>query len=402
MHIRKLCENDFSEIRRLWSICFDRASDTTDEEELQRIKNDKTFLGQSYFNRYVAVDDNGNITSAVRLVPYYASFDKNTVKVTGISGVASLPQYRSKGAIRECFSKAFSEMYENGCAFSYLYPFSSAYYRKFGYGLACDWINYEIKTHRMLSCNTKGSYELISDDISGLKEVYEEMYKNFSMLAKRSDAEWAHYENKDYVKDNSYTYLYRDENGVPKSFFTYKREDVGCESIMDMGSNVYFYDKEGFAGILDFAVKLKGNFHILKMLVPDDARIDTMIAEHDRTAITKSIQNHGMARCINIEKVLQNAAFRGSGKAVIKINDDMIPQNSGVWAIEFKDGVLSSINKTEEKPQAEMSIDIFSSMILGKFDFNDAEFISGLEIYTENQDLSKIFYKKKMAIYDRY
>ncbi len=402
MYIRKMSEDDFGELRRIWAICFNFTSNTSDEEELQKIRNNKTFLGRSYFNRYVAVNDDGNITSVVRLVPYNASFDNNTVKVTGISGVASLPQYRSRGAIRECFLKGFEEMYNNDCAFSYLYPFSSAYYRKFGYGLACDLNEFEIKIHRLFPCNTKGSYELVSDDISGLKEVYGEMCKNFSMLVKREDEDWACYENKDYVKNNSYTYLYRDENGVPKSFFTYKKEADGSNNIMDMGENVYFYDKEGFSGIIDFAIKLGGNFHILKMSVPADVKTDAIIAEHNYTAITKTNRTNGMARCINLEKVLENTAFRGSGKVVIKINDDMIPQNNGIWSIEFDGGVLSSLNKTDENPQIEMPVDIFTSMILGRYDMSDVIFMPNVNIYSENEDLSKIFYKKKMAIYDHF
>ena len=402
MQIRKFCEKDFNELRRLCAICFNITNDRTDEEELQIIKNDKTLRGRSYFNRYVALNDEGNITSTIGLIPYNASFDNHTVKVTGIRAVASLPQYRNKGAVRECFSKAFSEMYNDGCAFSYLYPFSSVYYRKFGYGLACDLNDFEIKIHRISPCNTKGSYELISGDASGLKTVYNEMCKRFSMLVKRENDDWTSYEEKDYLKDNSYTYLYRDENGVPKSFFTYKREADGWDNIMNMSENVYFYDKEGFGAILDFAVKLKGNFHTLKMSVPADARIDTVISEQAYSAISKTNRINGMARCINLEKVLENASFHGSGKVIIKINDEMIPENDGVWSIEFKNDSLVSFDKTDEKPQVKMAIDIFTSLILGRYDVNDIEYISGIEVYSTNKDLGKIFYKKKIAIYDHY
>ena len=402
MFIRKFCDKDFNELRRILAICFGTTSNNTDEEELQRIKNDKSLRSRNYFNRYVAFDDDGNMTSTINLVPYNAYFDKGVVKVTGIGGVASLPQYRNKGAVRECFSTAFSEMYDNGCAFSYLYGFSTAYYKKFGYCMACDINDWEVKIHRIYPYNTKGSYELVSGDVSGLKTVYDEMCKRFSMLAKRQDEDWLVYEEKDYLKDNSYTYLYRDENGVPKSFFTYKTEANGWENTMNMGENVYFYDKEGFGAILDFAISLRGNYHNLKMSFPSDAKVDTVLLEHAYSAITKKYRSNGMARCINLNSVLQNAEFRGSGKAIIKINDNMLAQNNGIWAIEFKDGNLLSLNKTEENPQAEMDIETFTSLILGKYGAEDFEFVSGLNIYSESEDLSKIFYKKRLAIYDHY
>ena len=402
MLIRKMCDNDFGEVRKIMSVCFDISSSNTNDEELNRIKNNKSLGYRSYFNRYLAFDDNDNLTSTIQLIPYKAYFDNQLINVTGIGSVASLPQYRNKGSIRQCFSTAFSEMYDEECALSYLYGFSTAYYKKFGYCLACDVNEWEVKIQRMYPCNTKGSYELISGNISGLKEVYAEMCKKYSLMADRTEDDWIPYKEKDYIKENSYTYLYRDENGIPKSFFTYKREANGWENIMNMGDNVYFYDKEGFGAILDFAISMKGNFHILKLTFPTDAKVDTILEEHAYSAITKKYRSNGMARCVNLKALLSITTFVGSGELIIKINDEMIPQNDGTWKIVFENNNLSSIETTTEKPFAEMSIDIFTAMILGRYDIKDAEYISGLEVYSNEDNLSKIFYKRKLAIYDHF
>jgi len=402
MLIRKFQKEDFNALRKILAVSFGAVSDRTDEEELERIKNAKDLSTRHYFNRYVAIDDEGNLTSTIRVAPYNAYFDKGLVKVTGIGAVASLPQYRNKGAIRQCFAKYFADEYENGCEFSYLYGSSMAYYKKFGYALACDLNDWEAKIHRLIPCGTKGSYELVSGDVSGIKEVYAQMCKRYSMLADRQDDDWLIYEQKDYLKEKTYTYLYRDENGVPKSFFTYKKEVNGWDNILDMGTNVYFYDKEGFGAILDFAIKLGGNFHILKMSFPVDARVDTILVEHARSAITKKCRNNGMARIIHLENALKMAAFCGSGRVVIKICDDMIEQNNGTWAIEFKDGSFVSLTKTDEVPQAQASIEIFTALLLGKYDMMDAEFITGFEVYKDVDSLRQIFYRKRMALYDHF
>ena len=80
----------------------------------------------------------------------------------------------------------------------------------------------------------------------------------------------------------------------------------------------------------------------------------------------------------------------------------MIDQNNNTWKIVFKDNCLLSIDKTTEKPFAEMSIDIFAAMILGRYDIKDAEYISGLTVYSNEDELTKIFYKRKLAIYDHF
>ena len=41
MFIRKMCDKDFSDVRKLLSVCFNITNNNTDEEELNKIKNDK-------------------------------------------------------------------------------------------------------------------------------------------------------------------------------------------------------------------------------------------------------------------------------------------------------------------------------------------------------------------------
>lgn len=80
----------------------------------------------------------------------------------------------------------------------------------------------------------------------------------------------------------------------------------------------------------------------------------------------------------------------------------MLKQNNGTWAIEWADDSLALLSKTDETPDAEMSIEMFTALILGKYDMSDAEFISGLEVYSDSDSLRQIFYRKKIAIYDHF
>lgn len=78
-------------------------------------------------------EESGEMMSTVYVTDYRVQFDGGRYKMGGIGGVASLPQYRRAGGIRACFQKALPILYREGYVFSYLYPFSTAYYRKFGY-----------------------------------------------------------------------------------------------------------------------------------------------------------------------------------------------------------------------------------------------------------------------------
>ena len=75
----------------------------------------------------------------------------------------------------------------------------------------------------------------------------------------------------------------------------------------------------------------------------------------------------------------------------------MIPENSGKFAIEFKDGALSSLYKTEDEADAKMGIDVLTALLLGRYEECDFEFIDGLEIFKNRSELKKIFYRKRIA-----
>ena len=79
--------------------------------------------------------------------PYRMIFDGSEAKM---GGSAVSPHFRKKGKkyIRNIFEYAMNEMYEDGYIFSYLYPFSHVYYRKFGYELNMTTIKIQHRSHR--------------------------------------------------------------------------------------------------------------------------------------------------------------------------------------------------------------------------------------------------------------
>ena len=398
MKIRGMKPEDLGAVRRIISVCFNLPQNETDEEARISIKNDKSTLGRNYYNRLVAESEGGAITSTLRIAPYAASFDGGELKVADIGAVATLPEFRNQGAIRECFSEAYARLYEREFAFCYVQAFSTSYYKKFGCAPAAFLSEWEIKTEKLKPGALSGSYELISAFKGDAQEVYGEMKKRFSFLAERTFYDWEAYEKK-YLSDKYKTYIYRDENGVPKSFFTYEIANENGETVLDMKERVYFYDKEGFLAILNFAASKASDFNILRLAFSTDANIDSLLPEHARFAVTKKVRSNGMARCINLKAALLGAAFIGDGRVVLEINDEMIKENCGRFAIEFSCGKLSGFYKTDEEPAAKMSIEIFTALIIGKYSACDFEFIDGLEIFKNRSELKKIFYRKRIATF---
>ena len=89
-------DSDFSAIRKIISVCFNIPLCESDEEATALIATDKSMLGRNYYNRLVAENEDGVITSTLRIAPYKASFDGGEIKIADIGAVASLPEYRKE------------------------------------------------------------------------------------------------------------------------------------------------------------------------------------------------------------------------------------------------------------------------------------------------------------------
>ena len=137
MIIRKIRPEELKRTYELFGIAFEFSADWSKSpmEIYEEVKsNPKSREDACWGERWAAFkDDNSTMMSYFIAQPFPVQFDGNTYTMTGIGGVASLPQYRRQGGIRGCFEAALPAMYQDGHAFSYLYPFSTAYYRKFGY-----------------------------------------------------------------------------------------------------------------------------------------------------------------------------------------------------------------------------------------------------------------------------
>ena len=78
-------------------------------------------------------DDNGELMADLEYFVRQCTWEGGTIPCVCIGGVASLPHRRHGGAVRKLFEELERRAQAEGWAFSALYPFADAYYRKFGY-----------------------------------------------------------------------------------------------------------------------------------------------------------------------------------------------------------------------------------------------------------------------------
>ena len=206
MKIRTLEPNEGWRATQVAAVCFEFPFNLEEErakaeamtaEEIEAAKNppktDGYPLPSDSFPAHTVwgcfSDDEKTLMGSIGITNYTCRFDGNAVLMGGIGGVSTLPAYRRGGTIRKCFEAALPDLYEKGFVFSTLYPFSRAYYRKFGYENGAFVRELTVDIEALPSQPVGGTIEQLfpGDDLSPLLEIYNEFYKTYNLSVYRRE-----------------------------------------------------------------------------------------------------------------------------------------------------------------------------------------------------------------------
>lgn len=397
MNVRKISEGELERAEQLFYIAFEQKC-TPDDHAAQAISREEYYAKE----KWAAFDEDQNMMAVLSAIPYEIQFDGNHCKMAGIGGVSCLPQYRRKGAIRGCFQASLNDLYRNGFAFSYLYPFSTGYYEKFGYTLCSEKMIYSIDLRAIKRFDVGGEVCLseYGSYLQDIKKVYDDFKCNYNLMTVRSDYDYSWVANDCPERDGHYIYVYKNPAGEAKGVIAFTKVKSGASSEMQC-TRFCFSDSEGLKGLLNHILLFQPYYERVVFSLPTDINITPYISEWVLYPCSREVCFNGMARVLNVQKVLQLARYRGSGTVAVKISDSLIEQNNACFEVVFSEGKAVNVAVGGKKPDAELDIADFSRCILGGYSSEEVRELQPLK-FADPEKIDKIFYKKSSFIADYF
>lgn len=359
-------------------------------------------LSPDPFYWWIAEEDQ-TIHTCVGVLPLNVRFDGHTVSMGGVGGVASLPNYRRRGAVRECIRGALHEMYESGNTFSSLYPFSRAFYRKFGYedgAAVCRW---NIAFEALDLPDVGGTMELVlpGGDVEPVLEAYKAWCGRWNLASEKTRL-MEKLRSENWMKDRRYLYLWRDASGVPAGaiMLTKREGEMDCTTSFTLSNFLYFRDAAALSALLSFTKRFAADYKSVRFSVPANVRLENLIAEGNKAE--RKLGYNGMVRIVNVEKALGLCACRGEGSIRIAVADNMIEANNGVWQLNFANGSANKVCRTDVPADVEMPIGQLSQLILGVLGAADIPMMPLVRVNNADAPLESVFYQKRCMITDLF
>lgn len=237
--------------------------------------------------------------------------------------------------------------------------------------------------------------------LDDVKKIYAAWQKKYNMMIVNEDFEYAWVKKCNPCKDQSFTYVYKSADGEPKGYITFAKVDEPSGRNLHCKRFVYS-DREGFKGLMNLIRSLASDHNYVTFELPLDQFILPLFPEWAMGAGIKSISQCGMVRVINVKKVLENAAYKGTGSLVIGVSDKYISENNNTFSVEFENGKAISVSTVSKDADIRMNINDFSRLITGVCRTEDIDFLEDVEVHTDMDTIGKVFYQKPVCLLEYF
>jgi predicted acetyltransferase len=263
--------------------------------------------------------------------PFRVRLNGRSVAMAGVTMVATLPEFRRRGLMRQVMTKALAEQRDRGQSLAILWASMGALYQRYGYGLASANVTYEVDPRQILFSHGEpatGSVRLYSKDEA--RPLFESLYKEFSrprnLLIQRADALWDIRQQGDKQQFG----VYHDGAGEPRGFVGFETGTDGGQTIdvNDWGA----LDPDAYRGIWEFL----GYHDLVRRArwnrVPEDDVAPLLFLEPRE--LHRQTYDAIWMRVTDVAAALPQRPYGDADALTIAVTDELCPWNVGTFVLE--------------------------------------------------------------------
>ena len=391
MNVHKLSAEERFEANIISTVAFHMRMEDPEREREKSLKETVEDWG--------AFADDGRMMARIINHRFDTWLDGRLVTNGGIGAVSTLPEYRNTGAIREIFAKLIPEAYHNGEVISTLYPFSHAFYRKFGYETVRWRDDYEFVPSVLDSYRFSGTAELWNpgDPVSEYTALYNRFAEGYNLAMKRDDSRMLEKHLKgEYWKDRKFGYLLREE-GTPVAYIIFqdiRHDPAAILSVEDLAWD----GRDGLEAILGFLARFTADYGTVRLFLPSSLELLSVVRSSRAYDIAQTARQDYMIRPVNVKRLLEVIKKPDDACFTIRVEGDTyISENNGTWEADGESAV-----PTDKAPDLTVSIQAFGQLAAGCVNLSEAEYRPDVTISGNREALSRVFIRKPIIVEEHF
>ncbi len=297
---------------------------------------------------------NDELASVLACFPFKMQLGRQEVKMGGLGGVISAPEYRRQGQIKELMKLTLEQLRETETAWSLLYAFDPLYYRKFGWQSVSCGFKLEFPVQTLFRGAAPKAKRLKNTELELIKPIYRSWAKNYNFMINRNDNPrkpwdslikqvWEDREQSVYLLEDAYCLL--DFNyGDPNNMLSIK--DYAYSSAL------------GRENLLAFWGAFYGQADMIKLVMSKD---DPLFADlqPEYTKPYSVLQ----ARVVDVALALEQLACSSEASFSLKVQDAFCEWNNTSFQVEMSEGKTQVTTLSTTNVDLSLSINTLSGLL---------------------------------------
>ncbi|OPD53988.1 GNAT family N-acetyltransferase [Bacillus anthracis] len=383
MNVIRLKEDKFREALRLSEYAFQYK---VDEDRLQQ---QLTKMKESH--EVYGIMEGENLAAKLHLIPFHIYIGKEKFKMGGVAGVATYPEYRRSGYVKELLQHSLQTMKKDGYTVSMLHPFAVSFYRKYGWELCANLlVCHMTKSDLVMKKQVNGTVKRFNKENhpEEVEKLYETFAERFSGMLVRNEKWWLQA-----VYDDLTLAIYYDENKTAAGYMLYKIE----KSKMTVEEFVPLHN-EARNGLWNFICQHDSMIKDLEMTVSEN---EPLLYTLQEPRVKTEIKPYFMGRIVDVEQFLKQYELNWNNvqqEVILHITDSFAQWNN--ITVRLANHEITIIEEPIDKG-IKLDINALSTILFGykrPLELNELELISGSE--EEIRAFENVVPVRKPFIYD--
>ncbi|WP_270394602.1 GNAT family N-acetyltransferase [Bacillus paranthracis] len=383
MNVIRLKEDKFREALRLSEYAFQyKVEEERMQQQLTRMKESHEVYG---------IMEGNDLAAKLHLIPFHIYIGKEKFKMGGVAGVATYPEYRRSGYVKELLQHSLQTMKKDGYTVSMLHPFAVTFYRKYGWELCANLLVCHLtKSDLVMKKQVNGTVKRFNKENhpEEVEKLYETYAERFSGMLVRNEKWWLRA-----VYEDLTLAIYYDENKTAAGYMLYKIE----KSKMTVEEFVPLHN-EARNGLWNFICQHDSMIKELEMTVSENEQLLYTLQE---PLVKTEIKPYFMGRIVDVEQFLKQYELNWNNvqqELILHITDSFAPWNN--VSVRLANYEITIIEEPMDKG-IKLDINALSTILLGykrPLELNELELISGSE--EEIRTFENVVPVHKPFIYD--
>ncbi|HHK5597299.1 GNAT family N-acetyltransferase [Bacillus anthracis] len=364
MNVIRLKEDKFREAIRLSEYAFQyKVEEERMQQQLTKMKESHEVYG---------IMEGEDLAAKLHLIPFHIYIGEEKFKMGGVAGVATYPEYRRSGYVKELLQHSLQTMKKDGYTVSMLHPFAVTFYRKYGWELCANLLVCHLtKSDLVMKKQVNGTVKRFNKENhpEEVEKLYETFAERFSGMLVRNEKWWLQA-----VYEDLTLAIYYDENKTAAGYMLYRIENYK----MTVDEFVPLHN-EARNGLWNFICQHDSMIKELEMTVSEN---EPLLYTLQEPRVKTEIKPYFMGRIVDVEQFLKQYELNWNNvqqEVILHITDSFAPWNNvSVRLVNYE---ITIIEEPMDKG-IKLDINALSTILLGykrPLELNELELISGSE-----------------------